>query len=213
MPWIDKFWIFGLLDGPEAAKELEGHRERGTWEPPGNAWLKELNQLVDKFVRKAEFDKRRGATEGVADEKVRDDLIAESEVFEEGLQALRGAGLQPEDSLDILKHSNVCLRTAATRHALHGMMLDEVAYRVLVEYPAPPLFLLFVGDLPNFEALSWPVTLQTAHMHVVGQVPELGEYRQLVPNLSVTDWTRWLRNSVDENISQTVRKHIAPPFS
>merc|ERR1712118_586702 len=71
-PWIEKLWIFGLLDTPEAGEE----QESGAWQPPHAHFLAELYSYVDDLVKtrggdgehedmtKQTSEKRRGSRFG-----------------------------------------------------------------------------------------------------------------------------------------------------
>lgn len=223
-PWIEKLWIFGLLDTPEAGEE----QESGAWQPPHAHFLAELYSYVDDLVKTRGGDAeqedmsqqtsagRRGSRFGrkvqrqwppqSADEM----LSPPTDLFDDGLRELRATFM---DSHAIAGNHNVCMRTARTRRTLHASMLDELGYHSLVQYLPPPLFVLLVGDLPPVDLLPWPTVLQVTHMHVLGSVPSVCQYRDVCPTLTVQSWNSWAESTADDRISTNIARHIAVPWA
>merc|ERR1712061_920588 len=115
-------------------------------------------------------------------------LISQTDLFDDALKLLRESRTGGSADFDVTGNYNLCLRTARTRRALYAMMLDELSYHVLVQFPPPPLYVLIVGDLPMIDVLPWPITLRDAHMQVIGRVPSRAEYREISPFFHVVDW-------------------------
>lgn len=242
VPWVEKMWIFGLLEGEEAATEVGA----GDWEPPPASFLGDLGQFVNKLVKKQAVDVQRrresvvartgvgleagsasrlqtpastrpnsaehrpsSVAQGLLDRGM-DLLVARTKLVDRGLQSMREDC--PGDQHSILGNYNICMRTARTRRALYDMLLDEIGYHTVVQYPPPPLFMLIAGDLPHSSTVPWPSALRYVHLHVVGSTPDPQGYREVSPSLSVLDWERWLRNSVDPRIPANAVKHIAVPW-
>lgn len=53
-PWIEKLWIFGLLDTNEARIE----QGAGSWEPPSTSFLAELHSYVDDLLKTMSVERR-----------------------------------------------------------------------------------------------------------------------------------------------------------
>merc|ERR1712061_481759 len=127
-------------------------------------------------------------------------LISQTDLFDDALKLLRESRTGGSADFDVTGNYNLCLRTARTRRALYAMLLDELSYHVLVQYPPPPLFVLLVGDLPGVDVLPWPTTLRRIHLQVIGNVPDFHTYREVSPCMHAMDWERWVRNSLDDHI-------------
>mmetsp|Transcript_48405 Transcript_48405/g.87599 ORF Transcript_48405/g.87599 Transcript_48405/m.87599 type:complete len:1103 (-) Transcript_48405:169-3477(-) len=246
-PWIEKLWIFGLLDTDEAKAD----KDAGTFDPPSSSFLLELHTYVDELLKTMSVERREdvedmlntdesSARSRAAKTKARrrfrispateDMLIPHSDLFDEGLCELRRhkctgstgdevlvkepqADASSAVGLPSIGNYNLCMRTARTRRELHAAMLDELAYHSLVQYLPPPLFVLFVGDLPPAWALPWPTVMSVTHLHVLGNVPSLSAYREISPALNEVSWASWAEGSADDRISPTTARHIAVPWA
>merc|ERR1712107_539674 len=109
----------------------------GEWEPPGAQFVHGLTDFVSTLLKKREMERWAGANtqygEGLlqrskshkASEKEQEMLITPTDIFDEGLRSLRSSPVQNPDAQNTLAGNyNLCLRTAKTRRALYGMMLD-----------------------------------------------------------------------------------------
>lgn len=140
----------------------------------------------------------------------RDASTGRDRVFDEPLRQLRLRDSQ--EPFSITGNYSITLRTARTRRELYKMMLEEIGYHANMQCPPPPLFMLYAGDLPPHGSVPWPSSMKMASMQVVGGVPNPLEQREISPMMQVVDWERWLRNSMDPNISPTMSKHIQVPW-
>jgi hypothetical protein len=207
MPWIEKVWIFGLQEGADVAKE----KGMGDWQPPGAQFLHSLTEYVVGLSKKHTDKPRRHAHRDSA-EREQEMLISPSDLFDEGLRSLRSIPASNADGASTVASSrNLCLRTARTRRGLYGMMMDELSYHLLVQYP-PPLYVLFVGDLPPPDALPWPTLLERVNMDVLGQIPDAAEYSQITPCMQSMGWIDWLRMPPDTHLTHAVSRHVAVPI-
>jgi len=220
-PWIEKFWIFGLLDTEEAKNEKDG----GQWQPAHAHFLSDLYTYIDGLVktqgvlnedmsvggtsptRRTPGAKRTFLQDGGG---IAEEVVPSTSLFEEGLQELRATF---QDSHAIAGNQNVCMRTARNRRTLHASMLDEIGYHSLIQYLPPPLFILLVGDLPPVDLLPWPTVLQETHLHVLGTVPSVCAYRDISPALTVQSWNSWAESTADDRITTTSARHIAVPWA
>jgi hypothetical protein len=223
-PWIEKMWIFGLLDTPEAAAEAAADAAVRTWDPPQAHFLADLFSFTDDLVKRGvgeaeeESASRRGSYSSDRTLKhqrsfhanpTEDMLIPPTDLFDDGLQDLRGSFM---DEHALLGNYNLCMRTARTRRSLHAAMLDEIGYHSLIQYLPPPLFILLVGDLPQVDLLPWPSVFNVAHVHVLGSVPSVSSYRSISPAITVQCWNSWAESAADDRISSAAARHIAVPW-
>jgi hypothetical protein len=219
LPWIQQFWIFGLQDTEEAQQETGA----GTWKPPNSHFLAQLHSYVDELVQGKAYSHFHSEdhlpitrTRTARNSKQHypqagdDMLISQTDLFDEGLADLRASF---QDSNAFVGNQNVCMRMAQTRRALHAAMLDELGYHTLVQNLPPPLFILFVGDLPAVDLLPWPSVLHMTHLHVLGSVPSICAYRDISPALTVQGWHEWAESTADDRLGAVNAWHIAVPWA
>mmetsp|Transcript_20673 Transcript_20673/g.59031 ORF Transcript_20673/g.59031 Transcript_20673/m.59031 type:complete len:538 (-) Transcript_20673:30-1643(-) len=156
---------------------------------------------------------RTGSSAGSRRSSVSDrnfQLVSRSQVFDAGLKLLRES--HPEERMTIRGNYNLTMRTAKSRHTLYKMILDELSYHCVLQYPPPPLFVLLAGDMPPHGAVPWPSVLRQVHFNVVGHVPDPHLQREISPAMAFVDWERWTRNSLDPQIPTAVARNIALPL-
>eukprot|EP00929_Paragymnodinium_shiwhaense_P023689 TRINITY_DN14778_c0_g1_i1.p1 TRINITY_DN14778_c0_g1~~TRINITY_DN14778_c0_g1_i1.p1 ORF type:complete len:1291 (-),score=344.91 TRINITY_DN14778_c0_g1_i1:122-3994(-) len=203
-PVVEKFFFFGLLDGHQADEESA---EITDWafEPPPAEFLNEMQRMCNSLMRKDLSDMH------VQISRYEEITSACAETFDQGLTQLRNMHSK-EHLATGAGTGSLCMHIAPTRACLHQAMLDELTYYLVVQCP-PPCFILLVGDLPPAKLLPWPGALKHARVHVLGNVPDLKEYKRLVcPNMTYwPDFEDWSRSCAKEDLHPTVAKRLAVP--
>jgi len=224
-PWIEKFWIFGLLGEEET--------DDGGFQPPASGFLEDLHSYICDIITASASAcetpasrKTQGSSGFIGDVGSRscrarglrprpeDLLIPQTDLFEDGLRELRCSPAHEchTDQLQILNNYNILMRTAQSRHAVHAAMIEEISYYMLVEYAPPPLFILLVGDFPAVSDINWPAGMHNVHLHILGKVPSVSSYRDVSPALTMSCWDDWTAAHLEDRISNVAARLIGVPW-
>jgi len=119
-----------------------------------------------------------------------DDLYDDEEAdVSEGLASLR----KPyHNSVHVQDMRSTVMYTAAEVQTLYQAMIDELSYHALVVRAPPPMFVLFVGDLPGPAQVPWPEFMKNVHVHVVGSKTNLKYLRSVCPTARHTTFEKWI---------------------
>eukprot|EP00746_Dinoflagellata_sp_MGD_P004935 gnl/MRDRNA2_/MRDRNA2_109534_c0_seq1.p1 gnl/MRDRNA2_/MRDRNA2_109534_c0~~gnl/MRDRNA2_/MRDRNA2_109534_c0_seq1.p1 ORF type:complete len:989 (-),score=166.24 gnl/MRDRNA2_/MRDRNA2_109534_c0_seq1:23-2938(-) len=236
---ITKFWIFGLEDGGDNS----GVSSSDNWEGPGSEFLAELRGLVERNIQQeqaklaaqkkvaSEQDSENSSsvsghvqfdedddTPGNGRGSKKGDLFLPWEtpgsVFEAGFDKLRKMHVEGSEPAQVIGNHSICMYTSKSKQDLYSAIIDELSYYTVVQSPPPPLFVLVCGNLPAAAEVPWPTVLLGSHVHVIGSVPGLSSYRELVsPTVSVLEWASWLENYADDHITAKIGRHVQVPWS
>eukprot|EP00929_Paragymnodinium_shiwhaense_P036145 TRINITY_DN19419_c0_g1_i1.p1 TRINITY_DN19419_c0_g1~~TRINITY_DN19419_c0_g1_i1.p1 ORF type:complete len:1103 (+),score=230.12 TRINITY_DN19419_c0_g1_i1:125-3433(+) len=213
-PLIERFWIFALRDGEEATAEATALSTQGygcayNFKPPKAPFLDDLRHMVeDTIIAAGNEDKRadrrqeRGATHAA--------MTAGGDAWQSaGLLALRNGAQYCSTAAG----GNLVLRMENTRRAIRSATIDEIAYATVVQCPPPPLSILWIGDLPALDEVFWPSALQHTHMHIIGRVPDMEQYRkQVTRNLTSITWEEWQHSCMGDSVPSHVARHVVVPI-
>lgn len=154
-------------------KSKDGDSDR----PPRKATVKELRKIIQSFVAESEGVSASETPTSTPHVPVgRKHGAPHRKRHYTPAPAMAGvASLRREPKIDCVP--NLVMQEFAARDALFTAVLDELSYILNIECSAPPLSVLFVGDLPRTSEMTWPAGLSKAKVHIVGNVPDIHEFR------------------------------------